>query len=133
MNNDAVSLPSSICTYWLETPTTESSNFISNWHHLQDNLKVSFFLKRCQEIVGQRGKIKRKNWLKHPKAVPQKTKFGPKYNWFKISHLEFFYWKYYSWHTTFLYPSACSSGHHQSFFLIPDFLEEILKAKRIYR
>ena len=28
----------------------------------------------------------KKNWLKHPKAVRQKTKLGPKYKWF-ISHI----------------------------------------------
>ena len=57
-------------------------------------------------MVTLRRKIKREHWLKHPsKAVPQKTKFGPKYKWFKISYLELFYWKYYFWHTTFLYQS----------------------------
>ena len=36
------------------------------------------------------------HWLKRSKAVPQKTKFGQKYKWFKISHLDFlFFWKYY--------------------------------------
>ena len=34
-------------------------------------------------------------WLKHPKSVPQKTNFGPKYKWFKISNLYFFFWKYF--------------------------------------
>ena len=31
-------------------------------------------------MVDQLLKIKKKHWLKSPKAVPQKTKFGPKYN-----------------------------------------------------
>ena len=67
-------------------------------------------------MVSRRRKIKRKHWLKHPKAVPQKTKFGPKYKWFKISYLELFYWKYYFWHTTFFYSSTCYSEHHESSF-----------------
>ena len=29
--------------------------------------------------VGRRKKIIKKHWLKRPKAIPQKTKFGPKY------------------------------------------------------
>ena len=36
-------------------------------------------------------KNKKNNRLKHLKAVPQKTKLGPKYKWFKISHLESFF------------------------------------------
>ena len=28
-------------------------------------------------------------WLKCSKAVPQKTKFGPKYKWFKSKNLKF--------------------------------------------
>ena len=68
-------------------------------------------------MVGRRQKIYKKHWLKRPKAVP-KTKFGPKYKWFKISYLELFFWKYYYGHATLLYSSTRSSGHHQSFFLI---------------
>ena len=30
-------------------------------------------------MVGQRPKIKKKHWLKRPKAVPKNTKFEPKY------------------------------------------------------
>ena len=33
-----------------------------------------------------------------------------------MSYLEFFFGKYYFWHTTLLYLSRNSSGHHQSFF-----------------
>ena len=39
-----------------------------------------------------------------------------KYKWFKISYLEFGFCKYYFEHTTFLYLSRRSSGHHKSFF-----------------
>ena len=67
-------------------------------------------------MVHRRRKIKKKYRLKHLKAVPQKTKPGPKYKWFKVSHLEFFFFKYYYGYTTFLYLSTRSSGHHQSFF-----------------
>ena len=61
-------------------------------------------------------KLKKKHWLKGPKAVPKSVKLGPKYEWFVISYLEFFFWKYYFKHTTFLYLSRLSSGHHQGFF-----------------
>ena len=47
---------------------------------------------------------------------PQKTKIGPYYKWFKISYLEFFYWKCYFQHITFLYSFTCSSGHYKNFF-----------------
>ena len=33
------------------------------------------------------------HWLKRPKAVPKKRKFGQKYKWFKISHLDFFFFE----------------------------------------
>ena len=36
-------------------------------------------------------KKKKKDWLKCPKAVPQKSKFWHKYKWFKIPYLEFFF------------------------------------------
>ena len=49
-------------------------------------------------MVGRRLKIKIKQWLKRPKAVPKKTKFGPKYKLFKITYLEFLFWKYYFRH-----------------------------------
>ena len=52
-------------------------------------------------MVDRRLKINKK--LKGPKAVLQKTKFGPKYKWFKILCLEFFFWKIYFEHTMFLY------------------------------
>ena len=35
--------------------------------------------------------------------VPHKWKFRPEYKSFKISYLEFFFWKYYFGHTTFLH------------------------------
>ena len=58
---------------------------------------------------------KNKYRLKHLKAVPQKTKLGPKYKWFKISHLEFFFWKYYYGYTTFLYLSSRCSVFNSTF------------------
>ena len=42
----------------------------------------------------------------------------------QISYLEFFFWKHYFRDTAFLYLSRCSSGHHQSFFLISDVLSQ---------
>ena len=59
--------------------------------------------------------------LKRPKATPQKMKFRPKYERFKISHIELFFWKHYFGPTTFLWRST---GHHQGFILISDFLAE---------
>ena len=68
-------------------------------------------------MVGQRRKFEKKHWLKRPKAVPQKTKFGPKHKWFKISYLEFFFFENKSFgHATFSYLSRHSRGHYQSFF-----------------
>ena len=68
-------------------------------------------------IVDQGRKRKKKLWLKRPKAVPQKTKLGPKYKWFKISYLQFFFWKY------FFRPT-------RSIFFIPEFVAENLKANK---
>ena len=51
--------------------------------------------------------------MKINKSWNQKTKFGPKNKWLKISYLEFFFWKYYFRHTAFLYSSTCSSGHQK--------------------
>ena len=87
---------------------------------------------RLTKNIGHHGwpttKIK-KNWLKSLKQS-SKSKFGPKYKWLKMSFLEIFFWKYYFGHTTFLYSSKRSNGHHQSFFLISDFLAESLKANK---
>ena len=43
-------------------------------------------------------------------------KFRPEYKWFKISYLEFFFWKYYFVHATFLY-SSTRSRHIIKIFL----------------
>ena len=63
---------------------------------------VGGWVKITATMVGRRRKIKKKHWLKRPKAIPQKTKFGPKYKWFKISYLSFFFWKYVLEHTSSL-------------------------------
>ena len=52
-----------------------------------------------------------KNTLKLP---PKKWKFRPKYIWFKISYLEFFFWKYYFGHTKFFFNFRFSSRKFQS-------------------
>ena len=72
-------------------------------------------------MVSRQLKIKRKHWLKHPKAVPQKTKFVPKYRC---------YWKYYFWHTTFTLIHMFQRTSSKFFVLISDFLEESLKTKK---
>ena len=55
------------------------------------------WVKMSTAMVGKLWKIekKKKNWLKRPKAVPQKTKFGPKFKMiqnliFKIIFLNFY-------------------------------------------
>ena len=72
-------------------------------------------------MVSRQLKIKRKHWLKHPKAVPQKTEFGPKYRC---------YWKYYFWHTTFTLIHMFQRTSSKFFVLISDFLEQCLKTKK---
>ena len=47
------------------------------------------WVKISATMVGWRQKIKKKQWLEGPKAVPKTKKFGPGYKWFKISYLEF--------------------------------------------
>ena len=59
--------------------------------------------------------------------TPQKMKFRPKYKSFKISYVELYFWKCYFGHTTSLYLSRPSCGHHQSLFLISDSLAESLR------
>ena len=74
--------------------------------------------------------ITKKHWLKCPKAVPNKTKFGPKYKWFKISYLKFFFWKYYFRHTTFIYLSRRSTGCNWSFFFSSRFSSGKFKGQK---
>ena len=64
------------------------------------------------------------------KLSPKNEDLDQNINDSKISYLEFFFWKYYFGHTKFLYLSRRSSGYHQSFFLISDFLAENLKANK---
>ena len=64
------------------------------------------------------------------KLSPKNRNLDQNINDSKISYLEFFFWKYYFGHTRFLYLSRRSSRHHQSFFLISDFLAESLKANK---
>ena len=71
------------------------------------------------------------SWLKMSASLKKNTpKRSPKKKWFKMSYLEFFSWKYYFGHTTFLCLSRRSSGHHQSFLLISGFLAESLKVNK---
>ena len=87
------------------------------------------WVKMSAAMAGRRWKFeKKKHWLKRLNAVHQKTKFGPKYKWFKISYLKSFFWKYFFGHTTFLYSSTRFSGHLQSFIY-----SEIVKTSKNYR
>ena len=76
---------------------------------------------------------KKKAWLKHPKAVPQKTKFGHQYKWFKISHLKFFFMKILFRVYIFFYLSTRSSGHHQSFFYFRFFNRKSQRQQKLAR
>ena len=68
--------------------------------------------------AGHHGWLVTNKNLAHALKQSPKTKFGQNFKWFKISYLEFFFWKYYFEHTKFLYSSTRSSGHYQSFYLI---------------
>ena len=81
----------------------------------------TFTVRGLSKKVGRHGwptlkNWKEKHWLKRHEAVAEKTKFGPKYKSLKISYLKLFFWKYFFGHTTFLYLSFRSSGHHRVFF-----------------
>ena len=47
------------------------------------------YVKMSATIVGRRRKILKLHWIKRPKTVPQKSKFGPENKLFKISYQEF--------------------------------------------
>ena len=57
---------------------------------------------------------KLKNWLKRPKAVPEKTKLGSKCKWFKISCLWFFFENIFFGRTTLVHYSGICSRKPQS-------------------
>ena len=63
-------------------------------------------------MVGRRREIKKKQWLKCPKANPKKTKFGPKSNDSKSD----------IWNSVFenIIPDIC-------FYVCPDFPEDIIR------
>ena len=58
------------------------------------------WVKISATMVGRRQKIKKKTLAKTLQSSPKNTKFGPKYIWFKLSYLEFFFKKYYFGHKT---------------------------------
>ena len=69
-------------------------------------------------------KLKKKHWLKRPKAVPQKLKLGPKYKWFKISYLFLkIFFRVYN-----LSPPVAVDIIRVSF--IPEFVAENLKSNK---
>ena len=93
-----------------------------------------FLLRKYAAMAGWRwtiAKKKKKTWLKRLKAVNQKTKFGPKYKWSKISYLKLFVLKiFFQAYNFFIFfhTSQCPSGHLQS-FVCP----ESVKASKNYR
>ena len=44
------------------------------------------WVKMSATMFGLRQKVKKKHWLKHPKALLQKMKFGPKHKRFEVSY-----------------------------------------------
>ena len=78
--------------------------------------------------VGHHGwpttKNKKKHWLKPPRAVPQKTKFGPNINDSK-SHICNSYFENIT--SGIRLWSAPSSRHHQKFFLFQIFEQKVSK------
>ena len=70
------------------------------------------WVKMSTTMDGRQGKI----WLKRPKAIPYIKKLRPKYQWFKITYLEFFFGEILFQVYNFSYSSTRSSGHYQSFF-----------------
>ena len=69
------------------------------------------WVKMSATMVGRRRKI----WPKRRKAISYIKKFGPKYKWFKITYLEFFFLENISSIQLFI-SSTRSSRHYQSFF-----------------
>ena len=57
-----------------------------------------------------------KIWLKCPKAVPWKTKFGPKCKWFKTSYLKFF-----------VFENIISVSDIQRFYICPQVSMDIIR------
>ena len=55
-------------------------------HFILDFHRVGW-VKMSAAMVERRRKLKKKHWLKRPKAGPQRTKLGPKYKLFKVSYL----------------------------------------------
>ena len=109
----------------------KSLHFMGDVMIMQDRWKL-FSLDRVKIsaiMVGQRRKIKKKTLAKVPYSSPppplkkkNKKKIGAKYNWFDISHSEFY---------SSTRSSTRFSVHHQIFFLISGFLAESLKANKL--
>ena len=79
-----------------------TSNFsITHWKYLNEKRKCR--PPRLADV--EKLQKKKKNWLKRFKAVHQKTKFGPKYKWLKISYFKLFFWKCSKFHLS----SKCQS------------------------
>ena len=77
-------------------------------------------------------KWKIQHWLKRPKAVPQKRKLGPKYKWFKISYLDFFFENIIAGIQQLnIHPHVPVDTIRVFFFYNSDILAKSLKAKTI--
>ena len=104
------------------------TRILESWAKLFTFLREFFYSGGLYKNIGhhswpttrnlKKTKTKKKHRLKRPEAVLKKVKFGPKYEWSKISYLEFFCWKYYYGLTTFVFVYSCThpSGFMRTFF-----------------
>ena len=58
-----------------------------------------------------------KHWLKRPKANSPKMKTGPKYEWFKISYLEFVFFENIRAYSVFIFLQTFQLTSSEFFFL----------------
>ena len=85
--------------------------------------------KTLATMVDRRRKIKKKHWLKRPKAVLQKWNLYQNINYSKSHICNFIFWKYYFGRTTLVHTFQWTS----SAFFIPEFVAENLKAYKNQR
>ena len=87
--------------FWAKKPCEDFIYFlrfifeIFHFKEMSKDVWIEYGL-QCRAIgsffmVGVLRKNRKKHWLKRPKEVPQKSKFGPKYKWFEISYCNSFF------------------------------------------
>ena len=81
-------------------------------------------------MVDRRRKIKKKHWLKHPKAILQKRNLDQNINDLKSHICNSLFWKYYFGRATLVQTFQWTSSE---FSFIPEFVAENLKANKHQR